>query len=124
VVRLHCATVSRRVQKDDVPTASTRVASPIETGTHGIGEAAQHYAAPVHRYAYLIEFYFATFVNRSVFFGLILMFIGFTLSVISVEWISIAVGIELLRAIEKITFKHFLLLIGAGLTVAGMLVPE
>src|SRR5438105_4203347 len=27
------ATVSRRVQKDDMPTASTRVASPIETGT-------------------------------------------------------------------------------------------
>jgi len=28
-----CATVSRRVQKDDVPIASTRVAGPIETGT-------------------------------------------------------------------------------------------
>jgi hypothetical protein len=28
-----CATVSRRMQKGDVPTGSTRVASPIETGT-------------------------------------------------------------------------------------------
>src|SRR5437764_370574 len=28
-----CATVSRRVQKDDEPTGSTRVASPIETAT-------------------------------------------------------------------------------------------
>jgi hypothetical protein len=28
-----CATVRRRVQKHDVPTGSTSVASPIETGT-------------------------------------------------------------------------------------------
>jgi hypothetical protein len=28
-----CATLSRRMQKDDVPAASTRMVSPIETGT-------------------------------------------------------------------------------------------
>jgi hypothetical protein len=28
-----CATLSRRMEKDDVPAASTRMVSPIETGT-------------------------------------------------------------------------------------------
>jgi hypothetical protein len=32
--------------------------------------------------------------------------------------------IELLRVIDKITFKHLLLLIGAGLTVAAILIPD
>jgi hypothetical protein len=96
---------------------------------HGIDKTTIQYYLPLHHYASLngyteLRFYLDTFLNRSVFWGSILMLIGLFLSVISVEMISIAVGVELLRAIERITFKHFLLLIGAGLTVAALLIPD
>ena len=94
-----------------------------QVSQNGIERAAQHYSVPYFRstdplrYYYIPRFIIDTVIHVCIWIAILC--IGLAASVWSFIMMSYVGILGLLRTIESITFKHCLLLIGAGLFLAA-----